>query len=156
MIRRPPRSTLFPYTTLFRSLIEALERYDHFYGDSLGVECPTGSGRMMSLAEVAGELQTRLARIFLPDAAGRRPCHGTEPRYATDPHWRDLVLFNEYFHGDSGRGVGASHQTGWTALVTRSIEDLAHARASQRSAPEPFANPTPGASRGSRRRVARS
>src|SRR3989442_1417927 len=137
-------------------LIEALERYDHFYGDSLRVECPVGSGRMMSLAEVAGELQTRLARIFLPDAAGRRPCHGDDSRYATDPHWRDLVLFNEYFHGDSGRGVGASQQTGWTALVTRSIEDLAHARASQRSAPEPAAKPTPGASRGSRRRVARS
>jgi len=137
-------------------LIEALERYDHFYGDSLRVECPVGSGKMLTLAEVARELQGRLARIFLPDAAGRRPCHGDDSRYATDPHWRDLVLFNEYFHGDSGRGVGASHQTGWTALVTRSIEDLAHARASQRSAPEPFANPTPGASRGSRRRVARS
>ncbi len=137
-------------------LIEALERYDHFYGESLRVECPVGSGRMLRLAEVARELQGRLARIFLPDAAGRRPCHGDDSRYATDPHWRDLVLFNEYFHGDTGRGVGASHQTGWTALVTRSIEDLAHARASDRSEREPSANPTPGASRGSRRRVARS
>jgi len=136
-------------------LIEALERYDHFYGDSLRVECPTGSGRMMSLAEVAGELQTRLARIFLPDAAGRRPCHGTEPRYATDPHWRDLVLFNEYFHGDSGRGVGASHQTGWTALVTQCIEDLAHARSAETPA-ELSTKTTRGASPGSRRRVARS
>ncbi len=137
-------------------LIEALERYDHFYGESLRVECPVGSGRMLRLAEVARELQGRLARIFLPDAAGRRPCHGDDSRYATDPHWRELVLFNEYFHGDTGRGVGASHQTGWTALVTRSIEDLAHARASDRSEREPSANPTPGASRGSRRRVARS
>src|SRR5213594_1784931 len=137
-------------------LIDALERYDHFYGDSLRVECPVGSGRMLNLSEVARELQGRLARIFLPDANGRRSCHGDDPRYATDPHWRDLVLFNEYFHGDSGRGVGASHQTGWTALVTRSIEDLAHARATDRSAREPSANPTPGASRGSRRRVARS
>jgi len=137
-------------------LIEALERYHHFYGDSLRVECPVGSGKMLTLAEVARELQGRLARIFLPDAAGRRPCHGDDRRYATDPHWRDLVLFNEYFHGDSGRGVGASHQTGWTALVTRSIEDLAHARAGQVSTPAPSANPTQGAARGSRRRVARS
>lgn len=78
--------------------------------------------------DLARELQGRLARIFLRDAAGRRPCHGDDPRYATDPHWRELVLFNESFHGDSGRGVGASHQTGWTGLVTRSIEDLAQAR----------------------------
>ncbi len=137
-------------------LIEALERYDHFYGDTLRVECPVGSGRMLTLSEVARELQNRLARIFLPDAAGRRPCHGDDPRYATDPQWRDLVLFNEYFHGDSGRGVGASHQTGWTALVARSIEDLAHARASEVPAPEPSTTPTPAKSRGSRRRVARS
>ena len=109
-------------------LIEALERYHHFYGDELRVECPVGSGRRMNLCEVARELQGRLARIFLPDAAGRRPCHGDDPRYATDPHWRELVLFHECFHGDSGRGVGASHQTGWTGLVTRSIEDLAQAR----------------------------
>jgi len=109
-------------------LIEALERYHHFYGDELRVECPVGSGRTMNLSEVARELQGRLARIFLRDAAGRRPCHGDDPRYATDPHWRELVLFNESFHGDSGRGVGASHQTGWTGLVTRSIEDLAQAR----------------------------
>src|SRR5207249_7911248 len=89
------------------------------------------------------------------DANGRRPCHGDDPRYATDPHWRDLVLFNEYFHGDSGRGVGASHQTGWTALVTRSIEDLAHARAAAAPAAS-SPKTTRGASRGSRRRVARS
>src|SRR5712691_5020459 len=129
-------------------LIEALERYDHFYGESLRVECPIGSGRMLRLAEVARELQGRLARIFLPDAAGRRPCHGDDSRYATDPHWRDLVLFNEYFHGDTGRGVGASHQTGWTALVSRGIEDLAHARAGEAPTPETAAKPTSAESGG--------
>ena len=94
-------------------LLEALERYDHFYGESLQVECPTGSGRMLNLRQVALELSSRLAGLFLPDANGRRPCNGDDPRFATDPHWRDLVLFYEYFHGDTGRGLGASHQTGW-------------------------------------------
>ncbi|MGH9885989.1 MAG: MGH1-like glycoside hydrolase domain-containing protein, partial [bacterium] len=101
----------------------ALQRYHHFYGDSLRVECPTGSGNAVDLGEVACELSRRLSRIFLPDAAGRRPCHGDESRYASDPHFRSLVLFYECFHGDNGRGVGASHQTGWTALVTRFLED---------------------------------
>lgn len=100
-------------------LIEALERYHHFYGDEFQVECPTNSGRWMTLKEVAAELSRRLASLFLPDATGRRACHGEDSRYANDPHWRDLVLFYEYFHGDTGRGCGASHQTGWTALVTR-------------------------------------
>jgi hypothetical protein len=104
-------------------LIESLERYHHFYGDELTIECPTGSGVMMTLTQVAGELNRRLSSLFLPDAAGRRPCHGKYARYATDPHWRDLVLFYECFHGDNGRGVGANHQTGWTALVARCIED---------------------------------
>jgi hypothetical protein len=109
-------------------LVEALERYHHFYGESLRVECPTGSGRMMNLAEVSQEIASRLARIFLPDGSGRRPCHGDDRRYAGDRHWRDLVLFYEYFHGDSGRGLGASHQTGWTALAAQCIEELARAR----------------------------
>jgi hypothetical protein len=100
-------------------LVEALERYHHFYGDSLQVECPVGSGRMMNLQQVAREIGRRLASLFLPDATGRRPCHGDDPRFARDPHWKDLVLFHEYFHGDTGRGLGASHQTGWTALATR-------------------------------------
>ena len=100
-------------------LIEALERYHYFYGDSFKVECPVGSGKMMNLQQVSDELSRRLASLFLPDASGRRPCHGDESRFAEDPHWRDLVLFHEYFHGDTGRGVGASHQTGWTALVAR-------------------------------------
>jgi len=103
-------------------LIEALERYHHFYGDALRVECPTGSGRSMNLAQVAAELAARLTRIFLPDANGCRPCHGSESRFAADPHWQDLILFYEHFHGDNGRGVGASHQTGWTALVTRLLD----------------------------------
>jgi hypothetical protein len=107
-------------------LVEALERYHHFYGESLRVECPTGSGRRMNLNEVAREIARRLTRPFLPDASGRRPCHGDEARFARDPHWRDLVLFHEYFHGDTGRGLGASHQTGWTALVARHLTDLAH------------------------------
>lgn len=109
-------------------LVEALERYHHFYGDTFRVECPTGSGRMMNLQEVAHEIVSRLARIFLPDEQGRRPCHGDDRCCAVDPYWRDLVLFHEYFHGDTGRGLGASHQTGWTALVVRCIEDLARMR----------------------------
>jgi hypothetical protein len=112
-------------------LVEALERYHHFYGNSLTVECPTGSGRIMNLGEVAAEISSRLASIFLPDSTGRRPCHGDEPRYALDPHWRELVLFHEYFHGDTGRGVGASHQTGWTALAVRCIEEGARARSAR-------------------------
>ena len=113
-------------------LIEALERYHHYYGDSFTIECPTGSGRTMNLREVARELTARQARLFLPDASGRRPCHGPDARYASDPHFKDLVLFYECFHGDTGRGVGASHQTGWTALAAAYIEKMARAR---RSAP---------------------
>ena len=109
-------------------VLEALERYHHFYGDELQVECPVGSGRMLDLQGVARELQTRLGGIFLADAAGRRPCHGEDRRWSEDPHWRDLVLFHEYFHGDTGRGVGASHQTGWTALAIRCLEDVARLR----------------------------
>jgi hypothetical protein len=113
-------------------IVEALERYHHFYGDSLRVECPTGSGRLLTLKEVAEEISSRLARIFLPDEQGQRPVHGPDRRFADDPHWRDLVLFYEYFSGDSSRGVGASHQTGWTALAARFIEDRARARANHR------------------------
>jgi hypothetical protein len=104
-------------------LVEALERYDHFYGDSLKVECPTGSGRFMTLGGVAREIARRLGGIFKAGQGGHRPCHGGEARFASDPHWKDLLLFNEYFHGDTGRGVGASHQTGWTALVSRYLLD---------------------------------
>ena len=113
-------------------LLEALERYHHFFGDELKVECPTGSGKTMTLKQVARELSSRLARLFLPDSEGRRPCHAENLRYATDPHWRDLVLFHEYFDGDTGRGLGASHQTGWTALAVRCLDDLAKARTRSR------------------------
>ena len=106
-------------------LLEALERYHHFYGDALTVECPTGSGVRMNLAQVSRELSRRLASLFIPDASGHRPWHGDDVRYATDPHWRGLPLFHEYFHGDTGRGCGASHQTGWTAIVVRCFDDLA-------------------------------
>jgi hypothetical protein len=109
-------------------IVEALERYHHYYGDSLKVECPVGSGQFLNLEQVAAELSARLSSIFLPGADGRRPCHGNEARYAKDPHFKDLVLFHEYFHGEDGRGVGASHQTGWTALVARCIESLAKGR----------------------------
>jgi len=104
-------------------LIESLERYHHFYGDDLQVECPVGSGKMMNLDEVADELRTRLTRLFAPDAAGEAPWQGGDARYARDPHWRGLTLFHEYFHGETGRGCGASHQTGWTALITRCLEE---------------------------------
>ncbi|MFN0245047.1 MAG: MGH1-like glycoside hydrolase domain-containing protein [Planctomycetota bacterium] len=103
-------------------LIEALERYHHFYGDDFTVEFPTGSGVRMNLGEVARELSLRLSRLFVPDASGRRPAHGDDLRYRDDPHWKELVLFYEYFHGDDGRGCGASHQTGWTALVANLLE----------------------------------
>jgi hypothetical protein len=109
-------------------LIEALERYHHYYGDEFKVECPARSGKLMTLKQVARELAQRLASIFLPDQAGRRPCHGDDRRFAEDPHWRDLVLFHEYFHGETGKGLGATHQTGWTALVIRLMKDLARGR----------------------------
>jgi mannosylglycerate hydrolase MGH1-like protein len=117
-------------------IVEALQRYHHFYGDDLRVECPTGSGVLMNLGEVSHEISRRLASVFLPDASGARPCHGGDRRFAEDPNWRELVLFHEYFHGDTGRGVGASHQTGWTALVVRCLEDLASSRKSVRMAAE--------------------
>jgi hypothetical protein len=114
-------------------LVEALQRYGHFYGDTLRVECPTGSGTMLMLGEVALELERRLASAFLADGEGARPQHGGDPRFSRDPHWRDLVRFYEYFHGDSGRGLGASFQ-GWTTLVARCLEDLALARSGRREA----------------------
>jgi hypothetical protein len=105
-------------------IIEALERYHYFYGDDLKVECPTGSGNMMNLRDVATEIARRLSSLFLPDGSGARPCHGNDMRYADDPHWKNLVLYYEYFHGDTGRGCGANHQTGWTALVVRCLEKM--------------------------------
>jgi hypothetical protein len=102
-------------------LIRALLELYRYYGDNFRIECPTGSGREMNLYEVAREIAERLIRIFLRDANGRRPVYGGTEKLQSDPHWRDYVLFHEYFHGDNGAGLGASHQTGWTALVATLI-----------------------------------
>ena len=103
-------------------LIESLQKFHHFYGDDLKVECPTGSGRLLDLWAVAGELSRGLTHLFLRGPDGRRPIYGGCERFQRDPHWRDLILFHEYFHGDHGSGIGASHQTGWTGLVAKLIE----------------------------------
>ncbi len=103
-------------------LIESLQKFHHFYGDELRVECPTGSGKLMNLWEVSQELSRRLSRIFLRDRDGKRPVYGTIEKFQTDDHWRDHILFYEYFHGDTGAGVGASHQTGWTGLVAKLLQ----------------------------------
>jgi hypothetical protein len=103
-------------------IIRALLQYYLYYGDTFRIECPTGSGRMMNLFEVSKEIADRLTSIFLPDGQGRRPVYGHTEKFQTDPHWRDYVLFYEYFHGDNGAGLGASHQTGWTGVVAKLIE----------------------------------
>jgi hypothetical protein len=103
-------------------IIESLQKFHAFLGNDFQVECPTGSGRRMNLHEVSVELQHRLTRIFLRDAEGRRPVYGRRDRFQHDPYWRDLLLFHEYFHGDEGTGLGASHQTGWTGLVANVIQ----------------------------------
>ena len=96
----------------------------HYFGDSFQIECPAGSGTLMNLHEVSKELARRLSRIFLPDAAGRRPVFGGYEAFQSDPHWKGLILFHEYFHGDTGAGLGASHQTGWTGLVAKLLDEL--------------------------------
>ncbi len=103
-------------------LIRALLNFYAYYGDTFKIECPTGSGTMMNLFEVAREIADRLTRIFLRDGSGRRPVYGGTEKFQTDPHWRDLILFYEYFHGDNGAGLGASHQTGWTGVVAKLIQ----------------------------------
>jgi hypothetical protein len=103
-------------------LIEALQRFDYYLGPDFKVAFPTGSNNLLSLKEVAAELSRRLTRTFLKDSDGRRPCYGATEKFQTDPHWRDLITFSEYFHGDNGAGLGASHQTGWTGLVAKLIE----------------------------------
>jgi mannosylglycerate hydrolase MGH1-like protein len=103
-------------------LIRALLNFYVYYGDNFKIECPTGSGRMMNLFEVAKEISDRLTRIFLRDEHGRRPVYGGTEKFQTDPNWRDLILFNEYFHGDNGAGLGATHQTGWTGVVAKLIQ----------------------------------
>lgn len=103
-------------------IIESLQKFHHYYGDDFKIECPTGSGNEMNLEEVSQELSNRLTRIFLQDKDGRRPVYGKNDKLQIDPHFNNHILFHEYFHGDSGRGVGASHQTGWTALVAKLIQ----------------------------------
>jgi hypothetical protein len=105
-------------------LLNALVRLYAYYGEEFKVECPTGSGNMMTLLGVAKELGERLTRTFLRDESGRRPVYGGAGKFQDDPHWRDLVLFYEYFHGDNGAGIGASHQTGWTGCIARVIQML--------------------------------
>ena len=102
-------------------IIRALLQYYMFYGDAFTVECPTGSGRLMTLYQVAEEISRRLTSIFLRDETGRRPVYGGTRKFQEDPHWRDLILFHEYFHGDNGAGLGASHQTGWTGVIARGM-----------------------------------
>jgi hypothetical protein len=107
-------------------LIRALLSLYLYYGDDFKMECPTGSGNLMNLFEVAREIANRLERIFLRDKSGRRPVYGGSENFQTDPHWKDYILFYEYFHGDNGAGLGASHQTGWTGLVAKLIEMFGH------------------------------
>jgi hypothetical protein len=115
-------------------LVEALRKYALFYGDDLLVEAPTGSGKQMTLGQVADELSRRLTSIFLRDEQGRRPVFGGNMTFQNDEHWRDYVLFHEYFHGDNGAGVGASHQTGWTAVVANLLEQTQGAKAGEEAA----------------------
>jgi hypothetical protein len=103
-------------------LVESLQKYHHYLGDGFRVACPSGSDRFLSLQEVARDLSQRLTRIFLRDAHGRRPVFGGRPLFDNDPHWREMVPFHEYFHGETGAGIGASHQTGWTALVAKLLQ----------------------------------
>jgi hypothetical protein len=134
-------------------LIESLEKFYHYYGDEFRVECPSNSGRFVTLDEVANELAMRLTRIFLKDERGRRAVFGRDERLQRDPHFRDYVLFYEYFDGDTGRGVGASHQTGWTGLVARLLMPRY-----ARQVPKPLDHPditligAPARSRGARGR----
>ena len=100
-------------------IIESLQKFHHYYGDDFKIECPTRSGSFMTIDHVAAELTHRLSRLFLRNEDGNRPLYGNCERLQSDPHFRDYVLFHEYFHGDTGRGVGASHQTGWTGLVAK-------------------------------------
>ena len=113
-------------------LVESLQKFHHYLGNDFTIEFPTGSGTTMTLWEVAGELSRRMTGIFLKDHEGRRPVFGSLPRFQSDPHWRDLILFHEYFHGDTGVGIGASHQTGWTGIVTKLLQQSGESRKRKR------------------------
>jgi hypothetical protein len=115
-------------------LIEAIQRFHHYYGDDFLVECPTGSGQKVTLLQIAEELSRRLTSLFVRDEQGRRPVFGTSETFQHDPAWRDHLLFYEYFHGDTGVGLGASHQTGWTALVAKLLDQRGRMRYAARQA----------------------
>jgi hypothetical protein len=112
-------------------IIRGLLQYYAYYGSEFTIECPTGSGRHLNLYQVAEELTRRLLRIFLRDDTGRRPVYGDTRKFQEDPHWRDYLLFYEYFHGDNGAGLGASHQTGWTGILARALHLFATTNAEQ-------------------------
>ena len=118
-------------------LIESLQKFHHYLGDGFTVEYPARSGKQATLAEVAADLSRRLSRIFLRDGSGRRPVFGGHAKLNEDPHFRDLIPFHEYFHGDDGSGVGASHQTGWTGLVAKLLQQSHEMPAEQTPAVEP-------------------
>jgi len=103
-------------------IIESLQKFHHYLGDSFRVECPTGSGHLVTLWEVARDISQRLSRIFLRDEKGIRAVHGQLAQFQNDDHWKDLILFYEYFHGDNGSGLGASHQTGWTGVIAKLLQ----------------------------------
>ena len=102
-------------------IVESLQKFHHYYGNDFKIECPTGSGRYLTINDVANELTRRLARLLLR-GNGRRPVFGDNEKLQSDPHFRDYVFFHEYFHGDTGRGLGASHQTGWTGLIAKLLQ----------------------------------
>ena len=112
-------------------VVRALLHYFAYYGDKFKVECPTRSGNWMNLFEVANEIVRRLKAIFLRDESGRRPVYGGTGKFQTDPHWKDHILFYEYFHGNNGAGIGASHQTGWTGVIATLIELFGRVDATQ-------------------------
>ena len=114
-------------------ILESLQKFYHYYSDDFLVECPTGSGHKLNLWAISMELARRIAGVFLKDGDGRRPVYGDDEVFQSDPHWKDHVLFYEYFHGDSSRGLGASHQTGWTALVAKLIQQLGDYRSARGS-----------------------
>ena len=127
---------------ILEALIESLRRFHRYYGDDFTVECPVGSGQFLNLAQVSDELSRRLSRLFLKNANGRRPVFGDSPRHQHDPAFRDHVLFHEYFHGDTGRGIGAAHQTGWTGLVALRSRVASLRLRNELGPPLPEAKPT--------------
>jgi hypothetical protein len=128
-------------------IIESLQKFHHYYGDDFKIECPTGSGRYTTIEGVARELQQRLSNLFLRGANGLRPAFGDHPKLQRDPHFRDHLLFYEYFHGDNGRGAGAEHQTGWTGLIAKLLQPRReeHGLMPGRTVPAETAGPAPAA-----------